>query len=457
MPPPSSAGAPDVLVASTRSNRPARRWALVYVVLALVPLGLSVRVGRMTTESFAGEVSLSTGLVAASLLVCAYALPSRLRSLSIHLGIETLLRSHRAIALTAAVLVLLHVALVVVADPSGPAVLDLRSAPPRVWAGSTATLALLGLVVLAVSRRRRRPRYEGWRLVHIALATVVVLGTALHVWWLHHLVTDAVMALWFATLALLLLAVLAYRWAWRPLRAFRQAYTIESVERSSPTAVSVVLHARGHQGVPFEAGQFAWLKFGGSPFVFEEHPFTIASTATEPWRKEFTIKALGDFTELMSAMRPGRRVYLDGPHGRFTFAHAAGGDGFVFLAGGVGITPMLSMLRTLAANHDPRPALLVVGGRTVDELLHRSELGELAARTHLRVVEVLGTPPDGWTGEVGFVSAELLERLLPDARERRRRHWFVCGPPPMITGVLRALDELAVPRSSVHTELFDMV
>ena len=118
---------------------------------------------------------------------------------------------------------------------------------------------------------------------------------------------------------------------------------------------------------------------------------------------------------------------------------------------------MLSMLRTLAANHDPRPALLVVGGRTVDELLHRSELGELAARTHLRVVEVLGTPPDGWTGEVGFVSAELLERLLPDARERRGRHWFVCGPPPMITGVLRALDELAVPRSSVHTELFDMV
>ena len=201
-------------------NRPARRWALVYVVLALVPLGLSVRVGRMTTESFAGEVSLSTGLVAASLLVCAYALPSRLRSLSIHLGIETLLRSHRAIALTAGVLVLLHVALVVVADPSGPAVLDLRSAPPRVWAGSTATFALLGLVVLAVSRRRRRPRYEGWRLVHIALATVVVLGTALHVWWLHHLVTDAVMALWFATLALLLLAVLAYRWAWRPLRAF---------------------------------------------------------------------------------------------------------------------------------------------------------------------------------------------------------------------------------------------
>ena len=456
MPSAAGSGTPDVLPTRVRNTRPARRWALLYLALAVTPLILSLRVGRMTRESFAGEVSLSTGLVAASLLICAYALPSRLRSLSTHLGIENLLRSHRAIALTASVLVLLHIALVLAADPAGWAVLDLRTAPPRVWAGSSATLALLALVVLAVSRRRRRPRYEGWRLVHIALATVVVLGTALHVWWLHHLVTDPVMAVWFGALALLLLAVLAYRWAWRPLRSFRRAYLIESVQRTSPTTVNVVLHARGHRGIAFEAGQFAWLKFGGSPFVFEEHPFTIASTATEPWRKEFTIKALGDFTELMSAMRPGRRVYLDGPHGRFTLAHAGGGAGFVFLAGGVGVTPMLSMLRTMSASSDPRPALLVVGGRTVDELLYRGELAELTSRMTLTVVEVLADPPPGWTGETGFVSAELLDRLVPSPRQRRRRHWFVCGSPPMVTAVLRGLDALGVPRSVVHTELFDM-
>ena len=220
-----------------------------------------------------------------------------------------------------------------------------------------------------------------------------------------------------------------------------------------PSAANLATAARG---VAFEAGQFAWLKFGGSPFVFEEHPFTIASTATEPWRKEFTIKALGDFTELMSAMRPGRRVYLDGPHGRFTLAHAGGGAGFVFIAGGVGVTPMLSMLRTMSASSDPRPALLVVGGRTVDELLYRGELAELTSRMTLTVVEVLADPPPGWTGETGFVSAELLDRLVPSPRQRRRRHWFVCGSPPMVTAVLRGLDALGVPRSVVHTELFDM-
>ena len=74
----------------------------------------------------------------------------------------------------------------------------------------------------------------------------------------------------------------------------------------SPTAVTVVLHAVGHPGTKFHPGQFAWLKIGSSPYVFEEHPFTMASAATEPWRKEFTIKALGDFTEVLAALRPGR-------------------------------------------------------------------------------------------------------------------------------------------------------
>ena len=119
-------------------------------------------------------------------------------------------------------------------------------------------------------------------------------------------------------------------------------------------------------------GQFAWLKIGSSPFVFEEHPFTIASAATQPARKEFTIKGIGDFSDLVAGMRPGRSVFLDGPHGSFTLDGLAS-DRFVFIAGGVGVTPMLSMLRTLADCGDTRPVLLVVAGRTADDLLHRAE------------------------------------------------------------------------------------
>jgi len=314
----------------------------------------------------------------------------------------------------------------------------------------------MGLVLLAVTRRRRRPRYEGWRLAHIVLATTVVVASALHVWWLHHLIAKPLLAAWFSVLGLGMLGLLSYRWVWRPARAMRRSYVVHEVRQASPTAVTVVLHARGHEGIKFDAGQFAWLKLGGSPFVFEEHPFTIASTAAEPWRKEFTIKALGDFSELIAGLRPGRRVYLDGPHGRFTLADLPA-TGFVFLAGGVGITPMLSMLRTMADENDPRPALLVVGGRSVDDLVHRSEILALADRLSLTSIEVVAEPGERWTGETGFVNRNLIERYLPHHRERRRRQWFICGPPPMIAAVLRDLDQLGVPRSHIHTEMFDMV
>jgi predicted ferric reductase len=317
-------------------------------------------------------------------------------------------------------------------------------------------VGLLVLVALATTRRRRRPRYEGWRLVHIALATIVVGGTGLHVFWLHHLISKPLLAAWFGMLAIGMLGLLGYRWIWRPARSMRRAYVVHEVVQLSPSAVTVVLHAQGHSGIPFQAGQFAWLKFGGSPFVFEEHPFTIASTAADPARKEFTIKALGDFSELVAGLRPGRRVYLDGPHGRFTLSHLPA-NGFVFLAGGVGITPMLSMLRTMRDEADPRPALLIVGARNVADLLHRDEIASMSERVTVTSVEVVAEPPVDWAGETGFVSRDVIERYLPHARDRRRRQWFICGSPPMIAAVLRDLDQMAVPRTNVHTEMFDMV
>ncbi|MDQ1465282.1 MAG: hypothetical protein QOC73_2223 [Actinomycetota bacterium] len=433
-------------------------WIAALVALAVVPLGLSTLVGRLPGEhgGMAWELGLGAGIVALSILVAAFALPSRLRVFTTHLGIENVLRAHRALAVLAVAFVLLHLAFVVASDPKHLGILDLRHAPPRVWAASTATLALLLVVALAITRRRRRPRYEGWRLVHVVLATAVLLGVALHVLWLHNLVDRAVTAAWFAFLAAIVAALFGYRWFWRALRSWRHSYVVEEIRAESPTAVNVAVKAHKHEGLPFEPGQFFWLKIGESPFVFEEHPFTIASSAVEPSRKEFTIKALGDFSELLSGMRPGRRIYLDGPHGRFT-VDGTHGRGVVFIAGGVGITPMLSMIRTLAHRGDRRKLLLVAGGRTIDELLHREEVEALRAEVDLSVVEVLDKPPEEWGGESGFVNAELLERYVPHIRHRRRHDYFLCGSPPMVTAVLAALHELGVPDRRIHTELFDMV
>lgn len=431
-------------------------WALLVAAAVLVPLWALWSAPEYAHQGVLRWVSLSTALAAASLLVLTFVLPSRFRPLTGYLGVERLLRGHRALALAAVTLVVIHVLAVLLRPEIGIAVLDLRTAPPRVWAATIATLCLLGLVALGLSRRRRRPRYEGWRLGHVVLANLALLATALHVLWLGDLTRYPEARGWFVAIGAAMLLAVAHRWVWRPLRSRRNRYVVDEVRRESPTAVTLVLHAAGHGGVEFRPGQFAWLKIGTSPFVFEEHPFTIASAATEPWRKEFTIKGIGDFSELVAGLRPGRNVFLDGPHGAFTLDGLTS-DRFVMIAGGVGITPMLSMLRTLADVGDPRPVLLVVAGRTADDLLHRADSEHLDDRLDLHLVEILEEPPDDWDGEVGRFTQDVLQQALPGRRRREVVDYFICGPGPMVAAATRIVSDRGVPGRRIHTELFDVV
>ncbi|GAB2760796.1 ferredoxin reductase family protein [Terrabacter sp. AAH1] len=450
--------------ATTSLNRrllPRRRtaslgWALVVLLALAIPVLLLERTGVLSGLPVLHVLSLATGLIALSLLVAAFLLPSRVRTLTTQLGIERVLRAHRALAIGTGVIVLAHLVFAVAHSPKGLALLDLRDAPPRVWFALTATVSLLAIVGLAWTRRRRRPRYEGWRLSHIILANVVVLATAMHVWLLDDLVNNALVLLWFSVLALVVVGLWVYRWWWRPRRQRQNAYLIDEIRQHPDSSATLVLHADGHDGVPFRPGQFAFLKIGSSPHVFEEHPFTIASAATEPWRKEFTIKALGDFSELVSGMRAGRRVYLDGPHGSFTVDGLAS-EAIVLIAGGVGITPMLSMVRTLAERRDERPIVLFVAGRTADDLLHRERLDGVVHDLDLHIVEILEEPPERWDGEVGWLNRPMLKRHLPARRRKLRIDYFICGPGPMVAAVTRTLEGLGVRNSRIHTELFDVV
>ena len=431
-------------------------WAVLVTCVVGVPLWALWSAPEAAHRGILRWVSLGAALAAASLLAVTFVLPSRFRPLTGYLGVERLLRGHRALAIATVVLVLVHVVAVLLRPELGPAVLDLREAPPRVWAASIATLALVGLVALGLSRRRRRPRYEGWRLGHVLLANIALLATALHVLWLGDLTRYPEARVWFVALALAMLGALAYRWLWRPLRLQRNRYVVDEVRRESSTAVTLVLHAAGHGGVRFRPGQFAWLKIGTSPFVFEEHPFTIASAATQPARKEFTIKGIGDFSDLVAGLRPGRSVFLDGPHGSFTLDGLTS-DRFVFIAGGVGITPMLSMLRTMADSGDTRPVLLVVAGRTADDLLHRADHEHLDRRLDIHLVEILEEPPDDWDGEVGRFTQQVFERALPLRRRREVVDYFICGPGPMVAAATRIISDRGVPGRRIHTELFDVV
>src|SRR5205823_516954 len=167
-----------------------------------------------------------------------------------------------------------------------------------------------------------------------------------------------------------------------------------------------------------------------------------------------TIKSRGDFTSSIAKVKPGTRAYVDGQHGVFT-ADRHEGMGFVLIGGGVGITPLISQLRTMADRGDARPVVLFYGNKDFETVTFREELEALSKRATLKVVHVLEKPPDGFTGETGYINAQLLKRHLP--AQFLRFQYFICGPGPMMDAVEKSIASLGVPAERVHTERFDMV
>jgi predicted ferric reductase len=210
----------------------------------------------------------------------------------------------------------------------------------------------------------------------------------------------------------------------------------------------------GHPGFRFRPGQFAWLTVWGNPFKITAHPFSLSSSAAAAdGHVEISIRNLGDFTRQIPRVPVGQRVYLDGPYGAFTIGQPA--DMHVLIAGGVGITPMMSIIRTLADVGDKRAVVLLYGSKDWDSITFREELEKLKARLDLTVVHVLAEPPAGWTGERGFMTAEVLMRHLP--KPYADHEYFICGPAVMMDAIERGLGELGVPMSKYHSERYSFV
>jgi predicted ferric reductase len=430
-------------------------WMGLYALLALFPLLLLLAAPARWSGGFAEELASALGFLAISLLAMQFLLTARFQWIAPPFGVDVVYAFHRHVTWVALAFALAHPVLLF-----GSSLRDALhyllpwAAPWEIAFGTWATWALLALAATSFLRRRLRLPYEPWRRAHGALAAVVVL-----------------LALWHATRAGRLLSSPVVRWLWlawtlgwvglllrvrvlKPLALRRFPWSVAEARPERGDAVTLVLVPEGHHGFRFRSGQFGWLTLGASPFAAEEHPFSFSSSSQAAPRLELTVKAVGDFTRRAQQARTGDRAWLDGPYGSMSIDGAPDADGYVFVAGGVGAAPCVSMLKTLADRGDRRPHLLVLATSAWERTPFRETLAALQGRLDLRVVHVLERPHEGWTGERGRVTEALLDRWLP--RGGRHVH-FVCGPGPMMDEVEAALTRLGVPLSDLHAERFDLV
>ena len=429
-------------------------WLVVYVLAVTVPLfALLPTPARGAGMSW--DFPMALGYAGAAMLGVQFALTARFRRATAPFGIDNVYYFHRYLAVFALLVIGAHYAWLRVVHPVALGAASPIQAPPHMTAGRVALALFTLLVIGALLRKRLRLEYDLWRVLHAVIATTAF---ALALWHLHgsarFLDTAWKQGLW-AVYGAFWVALIVYVRVVRPALALGHRWSVVDVRPERGQVWTLVLEPRSGAPLRFAPGQFAWLTLRASPFAMHEHPFSIASSAERGSRVEFSIKSLGDFTSRIKDIRVGETAWIDAPYGTFSIDDQPAASSYAFVAGGVGIAPIMSMLRTLADRRDTRPLVLFFGNRVWDRIAFREELERLQSELNLQGVHVLLEPPPEWNGERGFVSEDVLRRHLP--LQPSGVQCFICGPTPMTTSVERSFAALGVPAANVHSEIFDWV
>jgi predicted ferric reductase len=428
-------------------------WIALFTALALVPLGVASIGPLAEWRAFMVELGVALGFVALALFALQFVFSGRLKWIAPEWGMDNIIQFHREIGLVALLFVLAHPVMLLIAEPEFVAFLDPRVNAPRAILLVLATLAAIVLVATSLWRQAFRLEYEWWRLVHGTLGVFIIgVGVVHAVQVRYHLGP-----LWKQGALVVLIGgcgyILAHTRLVRPWRLRSRPWRVVGVEGERDDSWSLTLEPDGHDGMRFLPGQFAWLTINDTPFTLQQHPFSFASSARAA-QITFTAKELGDFTSTWKHVEPGTRAYLEGPFGAF-IPDPSPDTGLFMIMGGIGVTPALSMLRTLRDDGDRRPLVLIYGNQDWERVAFREELEELQRSLNLRVVHLLEEPPDDWPGESGLLTCEMIGKYLPERPDTFQ--YFTCGPKPLMDIAEISLRELGVPWHRIYTERFEIV
>jgi predicted ferric reductase len=431
-------------------------WLTIYLGIVLAPVAVLLLAPTPAGGGFLWDLSMGLGFAGITMMAVQFVLTARFKRATAPFGIDVIYAFHRYLAYALLAVILLHPVILIFRDPAQwAAVRAPWTVSFDVSAGTASLFLLLVIVVASVFRKQLRIPYEPWRATHLFLSLGAIGLAFYHMLAIsHYSGAPAVRGLWLL-IGFSLGAIVFYVRILRPWWLLHRPYRIVGVQPDRAECWTVTAEPVGHPGFTWEPGQFAWLTVDRSPFVMHEHPFSIASTPESTGRVEFVIKELGDFTSTIGQIPPGTLAYVDGPYGSFSIDRHPEAAGYVFISGGIGIAPMLSMLRSLAERGDDRAHLIFTGHSSWDRIPVRDELARLEGLMNLKVVHVLEEPPEDWNGEEGWITRDMLDRHLPAARGEY--HYFICGPVPMIRAMEAFLNELGIRPGKVHTELFDMV
>lgn len=387
------------------------------------------------------------GMIAAALLLLQLVLAARIRFLDRIFALDRLFYFHRISGIIIAACVLIHPVLILLPEDMLFIPLEFRYWPEFVGLGLL--LFILGMAVSGNFRAALWIPFNFWWIMHRIAAVITAAALFVHVLY----VSDTFEKGLPQTLAFCAMGLYIMLYVWVKLKRFvirHRPYTVAAVKPAAMDAYRLQVKPNARTIKPNAPGQFAFITIKSNNISGEEHPFTIAASPTTGPDTEFIIRTSGDWTKNIGNVRPGDQVSIDGPYGLFTYLRMPEAREIVMIAGGIGITPMLSMLRCMADTSEQRKITLVWSNRTREHIVLSDEFLEIETRlSGLHILHVLsdalGSKP---------LDRPQLEKIL--AQTSREAPIFLCGPPQMMTDIKKILLNLGFSRRLIFTERFSL-
>ncbi|MGW2522683.1 ferredoxin reductase family protein [Streptomyces sp. NPDC001617] len=426
-------------------------------VLALLWAGAAAVVALWwaDTGSVVGAAGWLTGAGRIAGLLCGYAcavlvgLMARVPLLERRIGSDRVARWHAMAGRYTVCLLVAHVVLILL----GYAAQDRASVwhetvtvvldYPDMLKATAGTIILFAVGITSARAARRRLSYEFWYYVHLLTYLAVFLAFfhqltlgnefnghagATAAWYTLYLGVAA-LVLWFRILA--------------PVRLnLRHRLRVESVHREAPGVYSVVVRGRHLHELDARPGQFFRWRFFGEGMGWTSTPYSLSAPPRQDLMR-ITVKALGDHSAAVSLLRPGTRVWAEGPYGSLT-ADRQTSPKSLLIAGGVGITPLRALFETL-----PGEVTLLYRARTAEDLALGGELEAIANWRGAKLLYALNGPD----GRRPDLSARSLRATIPDIAGH---DVYICGPHGFARELYEELCAAGVPDRRIHHESFEL-
>ncbi len=395
------------------------------------------------------------GLLAVTCVLLQFLLIGRSRWIEELFGLDKLSRVHHYNGYLAFTFILLHPLFITFGYASSSKTnavqqfITLISTNRNILFAFCAVLLFITIIFASVYIIRKRLKYETWYFVHLLNYAAISLA------FLHQLelgsdflANPVFKWYWYALYTAVAVNHIFFRFLRQTWLFYKHRFTVQKVEKETSDTTSVYIGGKNLPDFKIDAGQFLIYRFLNKKLWWQAHPFSVSYYPSSEFIR-LTPKQVGDYTSELPTIQKGTKVLIDGPFGIFT-GKLAVRPKFLFIAGGVGITPIFAMIQKLVLKQ--KDIFLLYSNKTEREVIFKKEFDTWARQGLIRLRYIM-TQDKKFKGEQGRLDKEKIQRIVPDLK---KREIYLCGPVPFMEAVKQALMELGVEKKFIHYEKFSL-